>query len=141
MAVMEGDGRRRHISPTDKVMVELLAVTLRCIRQVEEHLNSNGLVASDGVVRPAAEYLVRLLREARACCEALVMTQPAQTRPALDRVLAAAPSAFSAGHSSPGVQETGKTANVQGGISGGRGKVTLPLPATAPGPADSAEGI
>lgn len=79
--VLEGQDLLR---PADRVTVNLLAVTLRRIQQAEEFLDRNGLVNSKGRVRPVAELLVKLLREAREYAAQLGMTPAARARLGLD---------------------------------------------------------
>lgn len=81
--VMEGDGFS-HIRPADKVSVQLLATLLRRIGQAERYLDENGLVKPNGEVRPAAEYIVRAVREARALADALGLSPAGRARLGLD---------------------------------------------------------
>ncbi len=82
-----------------------------------------------GIIRPAGRLVIELLATALAL-----------TRLAQDQGTAPASRALSEdGSRSPGVQETGKPANVRGGGPGGRGKVAASLPDTAPGLAGKAE--
>jgi hypothetical protein len=81
--ILEGEGLG-HIRPADRTAVELLAVCLRKIRQAEAYLDRHGLVGRSGAVRPVAQLLVRLLREARGYCEALGMTPAARARLGLE---------------------------------------------------------
>ncbi len=84
LAVLQGDGLG-HIRTADRVTVELLAVALRRIRQAEQYLDTFGLVAKGGTVRPVAQLLTSLLREARGYCETLGMTPAARAKLGLDQ--------------------------------------------------------
>lgn len=82
MDVIEG---RDLFRDSDRYAVGLLAVTLRRIRQAEAYLDERGIVNARGGVRPVAEYLVRLLREAREYCEALGLTPRSRVKLGLDK--------------------------------------------------------
>jgi hypothetical protein len=83
LEVLSGDGLG-HVRPADRVAVELLAVALRRLQQVEASLDRAGLLTRRGQVRPVAGLLVQLLREARAYCEALGMTPLARAKLGLE---------------------------------------------------------
>jgi hypothetical protein len=79
-AILSGDAGA-YIRPADQVTVGLLAVALRRIKQAEEYLDKvGGLTNKQGQVRPVAELLVKLLKEARELCNTLGLTPQARAR-------------------------------------------------------------
>jgi hypothetical protein len=84
LAILQGEGLH-HVRQADRVTVELLAVALRRIRQAEAHLDRYGPVGKGGALRPVAQWLTRLLAEARGYCETLGMTPLARARLGLDQ--------------------------------------------------------
>jgi hypothetical protein len=84
LTILQGEGLH-HVRQADRVTVELLAVVLRRIRQAEAYLDRYGLVGKGGALRPVAQWLTRLLAEARGYCETLGMTPLARARLGLDQ--------------------------------------------------------
>lgn len=83
LAMLAGDGLG-HIRQADRVAVELLAVALRRIHQAEAYLDRFGLTTKGGAVRPVAQLLTVLLREARGSAEALGMTPTSRAKLGLE---------------------------------------------------------
>ena len=82
--ILEGEASS-YIRPADQVTVGLLAVALRRIQQCEQYLDKVGsLTNAKGQIRPVAELLVRLLKEAREYCQALGLTPAARVKMGLD---------------------------------------------------------
>jgi len=78
--ILRGD-TLAYIRPVDEVAVGLLAVALRRIRQAEAYLDKVGsLTNKKGQIRPVAELLVKLLKEAREYCSALGLTPQSRAR-------------------------------------------------------------
>ena len=127
-----------HIRPSDRVTAELLAITLRRVRQCEAYLDRHGLTGAKGALRPVAQLLTRLLAEARAFCEALAMTPAARAKLGLDTgrafSLAQALAAMTQGRDGmPDAPETGEVANVTGAARWGNAEVPPPLEKRAGG--------
>ncbi len=83
--------------------------------------------AGRGIIRPTDRVLIELLATALA----LTWTRLRQA----EDLAAVSPALSAVGSRSPGVQETGKTANVRRGRPDERGKVATSLPYAPPGPA------
>jgi hypothetical protein len=83
LQILQGEGLH-HVRQADRVTAELLAVCLRRIRQAEAYLDRHGVVGKGGGLRPVAQWLTRLLAEARGYCETLGMTPAARARLGLE---------------------------------------------------------
>lgn len=96
--ILEGDSSA-FIKPCDQISVNLLAVCLRRIQQIEAYLDKvGGMTNKKGSVRPIVEYLVKLLREAREYCNSLGLSPTARAKLGAD-------SAAMLGHIRPGEDE------------------------------------
>jgi len=79
-AILEGDAAT-YVRPADEVALGLLAVVLRRVQQCERYLDRVGtLTTARGATRPAAELLLRLIREGRELCNSLGLTPQARAR-------------------------------------------------------------
>lgn len=79
-AIVAGDSAG-FIKPCDRITVNLLATNLRRIQQAEAYLDKVGsLTNKRGAIRPVAELLIKLLREAREFCNVLGLTPAARAK-------------------------------------------------------------
>jgi hypothetical protein len=82
--ILEGE-TASFIRPADQIMVGLLAVVLRRIKQCEQYLDKTGsLTNKKGELRPVAELMVKLLKEARGYCETLGLTPASRAKLGVD---------------------------------------------------------
>lgn len=102
-AILEGDPTG-YIKKADQITVNLLAVCLRRIQQIEAYLDkAGGMTNKKGSVRPIVEYLVKLLRESREYCTTLGLSPAARAKLGAD-------SAAMLGYINPGQDEAIKEA-------------------------------
>ncbi len=103
---LEADGAW-WVKPSDEPAIQLLALTLRRLKQLDSYLERRGMMANKaGDLRPATDLMVKLVKEAQNLFDALGLTPQARMRLGVKVMAGAADLAAAiAGHSDTGGTE------------------------------------